>query len=106
MTHVFFITPFSIVHFHRSRFWGELRQLVVSFERGCWRTTSTPRVIKYCRMGQVGFGSGVGLGRAVWMVSASGRPEEDTSLVSGFGCFGVFGGGLLVAGLCSGLGMV
>ena len=25
------------------------------------------------------------------MVSASGRPEEDTSLVPGFGCSGVFG---------------
>ena len=32
------------------------------------------------------------------MVSASGRPEEDTSLVPGWGCSGVFGGacGLLV----------
>ena len=56
-------------------------------EVGCWRKTSTPRVINYGRMGQVGLGSGVGLGRAVRMVSASGRPEEDTSFVSVLGLF-------------------
>ena len=38
------------------------------------------------------------------MVSASGRPEEDTSLVPGFGCSGVFGGacGFLVCVRASG----